>query len=110
MTVEFELEGQRFIALNGGPHFTFTPAISFSIDCKTQAEVDTFWERLCEGGQPGQCGWLQDKFGVSWQVVPSVLPDLLSGDDDEKSDAALQAMLKMAKLDIETLRAAYDRS
>jgi predicted 3-demethylubiquinone-9 3-methyltransferase (glyoxalase superfamily) len=110
MTVEFELEGQKFIALNGGPYFTFTPAISFSIDCRTQEEVDTFWERLSEGGQPGQCGWLQDKYGVSWQVVPSVLPELLRGDDDDKSDAALQAMLKMAKLDIETLRAAYDRS
>jgi predicted 3-demethylubiquinone-9 3-methyltransferase (glyoxalase superfamily) len=110
MTVSVELEGQEFIALNGGPHFTFTPAISFTIDCKTQAEVDHFWERLSEGGETSQCGWLQDKYGVSWQVVPSVLPELLKSDDDEKSDAALQAMLKMAKLDIQALRAAYDRS
>jgi predicted 3-demethylubiquinone-9 3-methyltransferase (glyoxalase superfamily) len=110
MTVDFELDGQEFIALNGGPHFSFTPAISFSIECKTQAEVDHFWERLSEGGQPGQCGWLQDKYGVSWQVVPSVLPRLLQDDDDAKSDAAMQAMLKMTKLDIETLQAAYDRA
>ncbi len=74
MTVSFELDGQEFIALNGGPEYTFTPAVSFSIDCKTQAEVDRFWERLCEGGRPMQCGWLQDKYGLSWQVVPSVLP------------------------------------
>jgi predicted 3-demethylubiquinone-9 3-methyltransferase (glyoxalase superfamily) len=111
MTVSFELEGKEFIALNGGPQFTFTPAISFSIDCKTQAEVDTLWERLSEGGQTSQCGWLQDKYGVSWQVVPSVLPELLQDDDDdEKSDAVMHAMLEMAKLDIETLRQAYDRA
>ncbi len=110
MTVTFELEGQEFIALNGGPQFTITPAISFSIDCKTQQEVDTFWERLSEGGQTGQCGWLQDKYGVSWQVVPSMLPELLQDDDDEKSDAVMHAMLAMAKLDIETLRQAYDRA
>jgi predicted 3-demethylubiquinone-9 3-methyltransferase (glyoxalase superfamily) len=110
MTVEFELDGQEFVALNGGPHYTFTPAVSFLIDCKTQAEVDRFWECLSEGGQRGRCGWLQDKYGVSWQVGPSVLPELLKDDDDEKSDAVMQAMLKMAKLDIETLRGAYDRS
>ena len=110
MTVHFELEGQEFIALNGGPQFTFTPAISFSIDCKTQEEVDTFWERLSEGGHPGQCGWLQDKYGLSWQVVPSLLPELLQDDDDEKSDAVMQAMLKMTKLDIKTLQETYDRA
>lgn len=110
MTVDFELEGHEFIALNGGPQFTFTPAVSFSIECTTQDEVDTLWERLSEGGQPGQCGWLQDKYGLSWQVVPSVLPELLQDDDDEKSDAVMQAMLKMTKLDIKTLQEAYDRA
>jgi predicted 3-demethylubiquinone-9 3-methyltransferase (glyoxalase superfamily) len=110
MTVSFELEGQEFTALNGGPHFTFTPAVSFSIDCKTQAEVDHFWDRLSEGGKPGQCGWLEDKFGLSWQVVPSLLPELLQDDDDAKSDAVMQAMLKMTKLDMAALQAAYDRA
>jgi predicted 3-demethylubiquinone-9 3-methyltransferase (glyoxalase superfamily) len=110
MTVSFELEGQEFVALNGGPHYTFTPAVSFLIDCKTQAEVDHFWERLSEGGETSRCGWLQDKYGVSWQVVPSVLPELLQDDDDEKSDAVMHAMLEMAKLDIETLRQAYNRA
>jgi predicted 3-demethylubiquinone-9 3-methyltransferase (glyoxalase superfamily) len=108
MTVQFELDGQPFIALNGGPLFTFTPAISFSIDCNTQAEVDKFWERLSEGGSTNQCGWLQDKYGISWQVVPSVLPKLLKDDDAEKSDAVMQAMLKMTKLDIKALQDAYD--
>ena len=110
MTVEFELDGQAFIALNGGPVYAFTPAISFSIDCKTQAEVDHFWERLSEGGEQIQCGWLQDKFGLSWQVVPSILPELLKDDDEAKADAVMQAMLKMVKLDIETLQEAYDRA
>jgi predicted 3-demethylubiquinone-9 3-methyltransferase (glyoxalase superfamily) len=108
MTVEFELDGQAFIALNGGPHFTFTPAVSFSIDCKTQAEVDTFWQRLSEGGRTDQCGWLQDKFGLSWQVVPSVLPELLQDDNEAKAEAVMQAMLTMTKLDIKTLQNAYD--
>lgn|ERR1700738_749946 len=110
MTVEFELEGLRFIALNGGPEYTFTPAVSFSIDCATQAEVDHFWERLSEGGRTVQCGWLQDKYGLSWQVVPSVLSELLMSDDDAKSGAVMQAMLKMIKLDIKTLQEAYDRA
>ena len=110
MTVSFELEGQEFIALNGGPEYTFTPAVSFSIDCKTQAEVDHFWDRLTEGGRPIQCGWLQDKYGLSWQVVPSVLPQLLQDDDDAKSDAVMQAMLTMIKLDIAALQDAYDRA
>jgi predicted 3-demethylubiquinone-9 3-methyltransferase (glyoxalase superfamily) len=110
MTVSFELDGQEFVALNGGPEYTFTPAVSFSIDCATQAEVDHFWDRLTEGGKPIQCGWLQDKFRLSWQVVPSVLPELLQDDDDAKSDAVMQAMLKMVKLDIKTLQEAYDRA
>jgi predicted 3-demethylubiquinone-9 3-methyltransferase (glyoxalase superfamily) len=110
MTVQFELDGQAFIALNGGPEYTFTPAVSFSIDCKSQAEVDHFWDRLSEGGRTSQCGWLQDKYGLSWQVVPSVLPELLGDDDDAKSDAVMQAMLKMTKLDIAALQEAYDRA
>jgi predicted 3-demethylubiquinone-9 3-methyltransferase (glyoxalase superfamily) len=110
MTVEFELGGQNFIALNGGPEYSFTPAISFSIDCETQEEVDKFWNGLSEGGREIQCGWLQDKYGLSWQVVPSVLPKLLQDDDENKADAVMQAMLKMVKLDIKTLQDAYDRA
>ena len=110
MTVEFELDGQAFIALNGGPEYTFTPAVSFSIDCKTQAEVDHYWDRLSDGGKPIQCGWLQDKYGLSWQVVPSILPELLKDENDAKSDAVMQAMLKMVKLDIAELQAAYDKA
>lgn len=110
VAVRFELDGQEFIALNGGPQFTFTPAVSFSIECTTQNEVDHFWNRLSEGGQPGQCGWLQDKYGLSWQVVPAVLPELLQDENDEKSDAVMQAMLEMTKLDIAALQAAYDRA
>ncbi len=110
MTVEFELAGQDFIALNGGPEYTFTPAISFSIDCESQAEVDNYWDRLSEGGREIQCGWLQDKYGLSWQVVPSILPKLLQDDDDNKADAVMQAMLKMVKLDIAALQEAYDRA
>ncbi len=109
MAVAFELAGQEFIALNGGPEYTFTPAVSFSIDCKTQDDVDHYWDRLCEGGRPVQCGWLQDKFGLSWQVVPSILPELLGGDDDERSNAVMQAMIKMIKLDIKKLEEAYQR-
>lgn len=110
MTVSFELDGQEFIALNGGPEYTFTPAVSFSIDCATQDEVDKFWTRLCEGGRPSRCGWLQDRYGLSWQVVPSILPRLLQDDDEAKADAVMQAMLKMTKLDIPTLQAAYDNA
>jgi predicted 3-demethylubiquinone-9 3-methyltransferase (glyoxalase superfamily) len=110
MTVSFELDGQKFVALNGGPEYTFTPAISFSIDCKTQQEVDHFWNRLSEGGETSQCGWLSDKFGVTWQVVPSVLPELLQSDDEAKAEAAMKAMLQMTKLDIGMLQEAYDRA
>jgi predicted 3-demethylubiquinone-9 3-methyltransferase (glyoxalase superfamily) len=111
LTVEFELEGQRFIGLNGGPHFSFTPAVSFMIDCKDQADVDHFWSRpTADGGRPSQCGWLQDKFGLSWQVVPQALPRLLKDDNEAKADAVMQAMLKMSKLDVAALQAAYDEA
>jgi predicted 3-demethylubiquinone-9 3-methyltransferase (glyoxalase superfamily) len=104
MTAVFELFGQRFIALNGGPHFQFTPAISFVISCETQDEVDYYWDKLSEGGETNQCGWLTDKFGVTWQVVPSILGDLLSSDDEESSRRVMHAMLQMTKLDIQTLQ------
>ena len=108
LVIEFELDGQRFMALNGGPEFHFTPAVSFSIDCKDQAEVDYYWDRLTEGGREVQCGWLEDKYGLSWQVVPSLLPELLGSDDRKKADAAMQAMMEMVKLDVAKLQAAYD--
>jgi predicted 3-demethylubiquinone-9 3-methyltransferase (glyoxalase superfamily) len=109
MTVNFELEGQEFIALNGGPEFTFSPAISFLVDCATQADVDRLWEKLTEGGEEVQCGWLKDKFGLSWQIVPSGLNDLLNGKDAEGSRRAMQAMLQMKKLDLEKMRQAYEQ-
>ena len=108
MTVEFELGGLAFVALNGGPVYTFTPAISFQIDCADQAEVDHFWDRLTDGGTPSRCGWLHDKFGVSWQVVPRALPRLLKDENDAKSEAVMQAMLGMAKIDVAALQSAYD--
>ena len=106
MTVEFQLEGQKFLALNGGPHFKFTEAISFVVNCRTQAEVDKFWKKLSAGGKKVQCGWLKDKYGLSWQVVPTVLGELVSGKDSAKSQRVMQAMLKMVKLDIEKLKQA----
>lgn len=108
LTVTFELDGQEFIGLNGGPHYTFTPAISLFVKCETQEEVDTYWNKLLEGGQPVQCGWLTDKFGVSWQIVPTVLGDMLRDKDAAKSQRVMQAMLKMIKLDIATLKQAYE--
>lgn len=108
MTVDFEMNGQSFVALNGGPHFTFNPSISFVIDCDSQAEVDYYWEKLCEGGKPGQCGWLEDKYGLSWQVVPAKLYELVNG-SDAASQRAMQAMLEMNKLEIDKLQQAYDR-
>ncbi len=108
MVVEFELCGQPFAALNGGPQYSFTPAISFSIPCEDQAEVDYYWERLADGGQEVACGWVTDKFGVSWQVVPAILPELLGGPDPEKAKRATEAMLSMVKLDIAALQQAYD--
>jgi predicted 3-demethylubiquinone-9 3-methyltransferase (glyoxalase superfamily) len=106
MTVEFQLEGQEFIALNGGPPFKFTEAISFVVNCKTQAEVDKYWKKLSAGGKKVQCGWLKDKYGLSWQIVPTVLGELLSSKDAAKSHRVMQAMLKMVKLDIKKLKQA----
>ena len=107
--VQFQLDGQDFMALNGGPHFTFTPAISFFVNCETQEEVDRLWEKLTEGGNVQQCGWLKDKYGISWQIVPSILGVLLSDKDPVKSKRVMDAMLGMRKLDIKALQAAYDR-
>ncbi len=109
MTVVFELDGQEYTALNGGPQFKFTEAISFSVHCKTQEEVDKFWEELSEGGEEGPCGWLKDKYGLSWQINPSILGELLNDPDPEKSKRVMEAMLKMKKIDIAGLKKAYDR-
>jgi predicted 3-demethylubiquinone-9 3-methyltransferase (glyoxalase superfamily) len=106
MTVEFYLEGQKFVALNGGPLFKFTEAISFVVSCNTQAELDKFWRKLSAGGKPSRCGWLKDKFGISWQIVPTVLAELLSIKDATKSQRVMEAMLKQVKLDIKKLKAA----
>jgi predicted 3-demethylubiquinone-9 3-methyltransferase (glyoxalase superfamily) len=108
MTIGFQLEGQDFVALNGGPVFSFTPAISFYVDCRTQEEVDDLWERLSAGGRQDQCGWLQDKYGVSWQIVPTVLVEMLADPDPEKARRVMNAMLKMQKIDIADLRLAYE--
>lgn len=107
LTMMFELEGQEFMALNGGPAFTFSPAISFLVNCKTQEEVDDLWAKLSEGGEVEQCGWLRDKFGVSWQIVPTVLSELLNDPDPDKSQRVMKAMLQMVKLDIQALKQAY---
>ena len=107
MSAEFELEGQEFMALNGGPQFTFTPAISFFVSCETQNEVDTLWTRLSEGGEEGRCGWLKDKFGVSWQIIPTALGRLMGDDDEAKSQRVMQAMLQMDKIDIRGLEQAH---
>jgi predicted 3-demethylubiquinone-9 3-methyltransferase (glyoxalase superfamily) len=109
MTATFELDGQEFMALNGGPLFTFTEAISFFVNCETQVEVDELWEKLTEGGEESQCGWLKDKFGLSWQIVPSVLGELLNDPDAEKAGRVMNAMLQMKKIDIAGLRAAYEQ-
>jgi predicted 3-demethylubiquinone-9 3-methyltransferase (glyoxalase superfamily) len=107
MTAKFELNGQEFVALNGGPQFTFTEAISFVVNCETQQEVDELWEKLSEGGEKSRCGWLKDKYGLSWQVVPTALVEMLQDKDTKKSNRVMQAMLQMDKIDIETLRHAY---
>ena len=108
MTAEFSLEGIEFVALNGGPRFKFTEAISFVVNCETQEEVDYYWDKLSEGGEKSRCGWLKDKFGLWWQVVPTILNELMSGPDQEKSNRVMQAMLKMDKIDIEPLKRAAD--
>jgi predicted 3-demethylubiquinone-9 3-methyltransferase (glyoxalase superfamily) len=108
MSVTFELEGQEFYALNGGPQFTFTPAISFFVNCETQKEVDELWEKLSEGGEKQGPGWLKDKYGVSWQIVPKVLDELLNDPDPLKSQKVMEAMMQMEKLDIEKLKQAYE--
>jgi len=108
MTASFQLEGQELVALNGGPIFHFTEAISFSVNCETQEEVDDFWEKLSAGGEKQRCGWLKDKFGLSWQIVPSALSEMLQDKDPEKSSRVMQAMLQMQKLDIKGLRQAYE--
>ena len=109
MTVVFELDGQKFVALNGGPDFSFSEAISFVVYCETQEEVDTYWETLSEGGEEGPCGWLKDKFGLSWQVTPTALPRLLADPDTEKAQRVMAAMLEMKKIDIEALERAAEQ-
>jgi predicted 3-demethylubiquinone-9 3-methyltransferase (glyoxalase superfamily) len=109
MSVEFQLEGQEFIALNGGPQFTFTPAISFFVNCETQEEVDELWEKLLDGGRKNRCGWLQDKYGLSWQIIPSALGRLLSDPDRERAGRVMKAMLNMDKIDVKGLEQAYQQ-
>ena len=106
LMVNFELDGHPFMGLNGGPMFQFTPAISFVINCETQEQIDHYWDRLVEGGAPSQCGWLTDRFGVSWQIVPTRLGELMSGPDPDRSNRVMQALMKMVKLDIAELEAA----
>lgn len=107
MAAEFQLEGQNFIALNGGPQFTFTPAISFFVNCDTQQEVDELWDKLSAGGKPNRCGWLQDKFGLSWQIIPTALGKLMGDPDPKKAGRVMQAMLQMNKIDVEGLQRAH---
>ena len=107
MTVTFSLNGQEFMALNGGPVFTFSPAISFVLNCETQPEIDTLWDKLSEGGEKNVCGWLKDKYGVSWQIVPSGIVEMISDPDAARSDRVMQAVVKMKKLDIAVLKKAY---
>ena len=109
MSAVFELNGQTFIALNGGPMFTFSPAISFFVNCETQEEVDDLWEKLSEGGERQRCGWLRDKYGVSWQIIPTILGQLLQDKDTPRSKRAMQAMMQMDKIDIAALKRAYEQ-
>ncbi len=108
MSATFQLEGQNFYALNGGPQFSFTPAISFFVNCQSQQEVDELWEKLSEGGQKERCGWLKDKYGLSWQIIPSALGEMLGDKDPVKASRVMQAMLQMNKIDIKGLKQAYD--
>jgi predicted 3-demethylubiquinone-9 3-methyltransferase (glyoxalase superfamily) len=109
MTVEFELDGRAFVALNGGPDFKFNEAISFQVSCENQEEVDSYWDKLGEGGEEGPCGWLKDKFGLSWQIIPTALPRLLSDPDTEKSQRVMAAMLEMKKIDVDELERAAEK-
>ena len=109
LTASFRLGEQEFLALNGGPHFTFTEAISFLIECTSQEEVDDFWGKLTEGGEPSQCGWLKDRFGLSWQVIPTILGEMLRDEDAGKAGRVMQAMLQMTRIDIAKLQEAYDQ-
>ncbi|MRR57437.1 MAG: VOC family protein [Deltaproteobacteria bacterium] len=109
MTIVFQLEGEEFIALNGGPAFAFSPAISFVVKCGTQEQVDRLWDKLSQGGEALQCGWLQDKYGVSWQIVPAILGEMLSDKDSAKAERVMKAMLQMNKIDINTLKKAYEQ-
>jgi predicted 3-demethylubiquinone-9 3-methyltransferase (glyoxalase superfamily) len=109
MTATFQLDGQEFMALNGGPLFTFTPAISFFVNCEEQEEVDELWEKLSAGGEKSRCGWLKDKFGISWQIIPTALGKLMNDKDPEKSKRVMQAMLQMDKINIEGLKKAYEQ-
>lgn len=106
MTVNFQLEGQKFIALNGGPHFSFTPAISLFVNCESQEEVDQLWDKLSAGGKPNRCGWLQDKYGLSWQIIPIALMQLMSDPDRQKAGRVMKAMLQMDKIDVNKLEQA----
>ena len=110
MTAQFEVEGHQFVALNGGPQYTFTPAVSFLVNCTTQDEVDHLWDRLSAGGQEMRCGWVTDKFGLTWQVIPTLLPELLAGRDPQKAQRVMQAMLQMKKINIAALRRAHDQA
>jgi predicted 3-demethylubiquinone-9 3-methyltransferase (glyoxalase superfamily) len=109
MSLQFMLEGQEFMALNGGPNFTFSDGISLFVSCETQVEVDELWDKLSEGGEKGPCGWLKDRFGVAWQIIPNALGQMLGDKDPHKAQRVLQAMLQMTKIDIETLRRAYEQ-
>jgi len=108
MTMKFQLDGTEFVALNGGPHFAFSPAVSFVINCETQSEVDHYWDQFGKDGKPMQCGWITDRFGVTWQVTPTILPKLLQDKDRAKANRVMQAMMKMVKLDIPTFERAYN--
>ncbi len=108
LTIAFQINKQDFLALNGGPVFTFSPAISFIVNCETQEEIDEFWEKLSQGGKPQQCGWVQDKFGVSWQIVPEILGKMMLNKNKEKAEKVMQALFQMNKIDIETLKKAYE--
>jgi predicted 3-demethylubiquinone-9 3-methyltransferase (glyoxalase superfamily) len=110
MSATFQLDGQEFFALNGGPHYKFTPAVSFFVNCETQQEVDELWDKLSAGGRKDRCGWLQDRYGLSWQIIPSVLGKLLQDKDAKKSQRVMQAMLQMEKLDIKKLEQAYEQN